>query len=56
MQDNPALARSLETGVVHQASGYELVTSVEQALEQMEQQKRAKAVEDASKNADAPTL
>lgn len=56
MQDNPALARSLETGVVHQANGYELVTGVEQALEAMEQQRRAKAVEEASKNADAPTL
>lgn len=56
MPENPALARSLETGVVHQANGYELLTSVEQSLEQMEQQKRAKAVEEASKNADAPTL
>jgi YD repeat-containing protein len=56
MPDNPALARSLEAGVVDQAQGYELVTSVEQSLEQMEQQKRAQAVEEASKNADAPTL
>jgi YD repeat-containing protein len=56
MADNPALARNLETGVVDQANGYELVTATEQALEQQEQQKRAKAVEDASKNADAPTL
>jgi hypothetical protein len=56
MPDNPELARSLETGVVHQANGYELVTAVEQSLGQQEQQKRAKAVEEASKNADAPTL
>ena len=56
LQDNPGLARSLEVGVVDQANGYELVTSVEQGLEQQEQQKRAKAVEDAGKNADAPTL
>jgi YD repeat-containing protein len=56
MPDNPALARSLEVGVVDQANGYEIVTSVEQSLEQMEQQKRAQAVEEASKNADAPTL
>jgi hypothetical protein len=54
--DNPALARSLEVGVVDQATGYELLTATEQTLEQMEQQKRAKAVEDASKNAEAPTL
>ncbi|MBL8199734.1 MAG: hypothetical protein JNK40_02070 [Chromatiales bacterium] len=56
MQDNPDLARSLETGVVDQANGYELVTTVEQTLQEREQQKRAKAVEEASKNADAPTL
>ena len=56
MPDNPALARSLEVGVVDQAQGYELVTAVEQNLEQAEQQKRAQAVEEASKNADAPTL
>ncbi|MEO8445301.1 MAG: hypothetical protein ABI567_09880 [Gammaproteobacteria bacterium] len=56
LPDNPALVRSLEAGVVDQANGYELVTAVEQGLEQMEQQKRAKAVEEAAKNADAPTL
>ncbi len=56
MQDNPALVRSLEVGVVNQAKGYELVTTVEQSLDQLEQQRRKKAVEDASKNADAPTL
>lgn len=56
MQDNPDLVRSLETGVVDQAAGYELVTKVEQSLQEKEQQKRAKAVEEASKNADAPTL
>ena len=53
---NPDLARSIDVGVVDQANGYERVTAVEQPLEQMEQQKRAKAVEEASKNADAPTL
>ncbi len=56
MPDNPALARSIDAGVVNQASGYEVVTAVEQQLERNEQQKRAKAVEEASKNADAPTL
>lgn len=56
MPDNPALARSMDVGVVDQANGYQLVTSTEQALEQAEQQKRSKAVEDAAKNADAPTL
>jgi hypothetical protein len=55
-RENPALARSMDVGVVDQANGYERITSTEQALEQKEQQKRAKAVEDAAKNADAPTL
>jgi hypothetical protein len=56
LQDNPGLARSMDIGVVDQAGGYQLVTSTEQALEQAEQQKRSQAVEDASKNADSPTL
>jgi hypothetical protein len=56
MRDNPALARSLDVGVVDQAGGYELVTTAEQGLEQREQQRRAKAVEEAAKSADAPTL
>lgn len=56
MPDNPELARSMDVGVVDQANGYELVTATEQKLEQMEQARRAQAVEDASKNADAPTL
>jgi YD repeat-containing protein len=56
LPDNAGLARSMEVGVVNQADGYELVTSVEQSLEQQEQQQRAQAVEDAAQNADAPTL
>jgi hypothetical protein len=56
MPDNPALARSMDVGVVDQANGYELVTSTEQALQQAEQAKRAKAVEEAGKNAGQPTL
>ncbi len=56
LQENPALARSLDVGVVDQANGYENLMAVEQNMEQMEQQKRAQAVEDAAKNADAPTL
>ena len=56
LPENPDLARSMEVGVVDQANGYELIVATEQALEQAEQQKRAAAVQDASKNADAPTL
>lgn len=56
LPENPDLARSMEVGVVDQANGYELVVGTEQRLEQAEQQKRAAAVEDAARNADAPTL
>jgi hypothetical protein len=56
MQDNPGLARSMDIGVVDQAIGYEKVTATEQALEQGEQAKRSQAVQDASKNAESPTL
>jgi hypothetical protein len=56
LPDNSALARSMDIGVVDQANGYEVVTATEQAFEQAEQARRAKAVEDASQNAEAPTL
>jgi hypothetical protein len=56
MPENPGLARSMEVGVVDQSNGYELVTATEQALEKGEQAKRAKAVEEAGKNAGSPTL
>lgn len=56
MPDNRAMARSMDVGVVDQAAGYESVTAVEQNLEQAEQAKRAQQVQDASKNAEAPTL
>ncbi|MEO8224566.1 MAG: hypothetical protein ABI661_07150 [Gammaproteobacteria bacterium] len=56
LPENPDLARSMEVGVVDQANGYELITATEQKLEQAEQQKRAAAVQDAAKNADAPML
>lgn len=56
LQENPQLARSLQVGVVDQAKGYELLTATEQALQRREAQLRAKQVEDAAKNADAPQL
>lgn len=56
LQENAQLARSLQVGVVDQAKGYELLTATEQALQRQEAQLRAKQVEDAAKNADAPQL
>lgn len=56
LQENPQLASSLQVGVVDQARGYELLTATEQALQRQETQLRAKQVEDAAKNADAPQL
>jgi hypothetical protein len=56
MQDNPDLAESMQVGTMDKAGGYEAITATERALEQQEAQRRAKAVEDAAKNANAPTL
>jgi YD repeat-containing protein len=55
-RDNPELAEYMQVGVVDQAAGYALVTSTEQAMLAQETARRAKQVEDAAKNADAPTL
>jgi hypothetical protein len=54
--ENPALAEHMQVGVVNQAAGYEAITSTEQALGRDDAQKKAKQVEDASKNADKPQL
>jgi hypothetical protein len=56
LRDNPALAQYFQVSVVDMAGGYELLTATEQALQQMENQRRAKEVEEASKNAAGPTL
>ena len=55
-QDNPALSRSVQVGVADQAGGYQALNDTEKALESEEMQRRAKQVDDASKNADAPQL
>jgi hypothetical protein len=55
-RDNPDLAMTLQVGVVDQAGGYRLVTSTEQALAQVEQQRRAKETANAAKSAPAPKL
>jgi hypothetical protein len=56
MPDNPELSQYLQVSVVDQAGGYERISATEQALQQQENQRRAEQVQDAAKNADAPTL
>lgn len=55
-RDNPELAEYLQVTVVDQAGGYQAITDTEQALQQQEAQRRRVEVEQASKNASAPTL
>ena len=54
--DNLALARSMTVGVIDQAGGYEAIAGTEQALQQGDAQRRAREVEEASRNAVTPTL
>ncbi len=54
--ENPDLARWLQVGTANQAAGYEAITATEQALQQVDNQRKAKEVEAAGKNADAPQL
>jgi hypothetical protein len=56
MPDNQALAQYIQVGVVNQAGGYEAITATEQALAKQDAQKKARQVEEASKNADKPQL
>lgn len=56
MQDNPDLAKYFQVGAIDQAKGYEAITATEQALQQADAQRRAKQVESAAENADAPQL
>ncbi len=56
LRENPALSQYMQVGVINQADGYEAITGTEQALQQMDAQRKAKEVEEASKNADGPQL
>lgn len=56
LQSNPDLSQSLQLGIVDQAGGYTLITGTEEGLKQADAQRRAKEVQAASKNADAPQL
>jgi hypothetical protein len=53
---NPDLVDRMQVGVVDQAGGYRAITSTEQALGQIDQQRRAQEVDKAGKNSKAPTL
>jgi hypothetical protein len=56
LRDNPDLAEYLQVAVVDQAGGYQAITETERALGQLDAQRRRQEVEQASKNASAPTL
>lgn len=55
-RENPGLAQYLQVGVIDQANGYEAITGTEQALQQLDAQRKANELEAAGKNADAPQL
>jgi hypothetical protein len=56
LRENPELAEYLQVGVIDQANGYDLLTNTEQELLKLENDRRAREVEEASKNAVAPSL
>ncbi|HWU78392.1 MAG TPA: hypothetical protein VN043_17985 [Rhodanobacter sp.] len=56
LRSNPALAQYLQAGVVDEAGGYRALTDTQQGLQAMDAARRARQVQDASKNAQAPQL
>ena len=56
LPENPDLSRYFQVGVVDQAGGYEALTATERALQQLDAARKARQVQDAAKNADAPKL
>lgn len=56
LRDNPDLAEYMQVGVIDQANGYEALNATEQSLQRLENERRAREVEAASKNAVGPTL
>lgn len=56
LRENPDIAESLQVGVIDQANGYEAIQRTEQAFQQIEAQRRARQVQDAQQNAQAPQL
>lgn len=55
-KDNPDLVDRMQVGVVNQAGGYRMITDTEQALGQVDQQRRTQEVEKATNNTKAPSL
>lgn len=56
LRSNPALAQNLQVGVVDQAGGYQALTDTQQGLQAMDAARRAKQVQEAAKNSQAPQL
>lgn len=54
--ENPDLAKWLQVGTANQAAGYEAISATEQALQQIDNQRKAREVDAAGKNAAAPQL
>ena len=56
LRDNPDLSQYLQVGFIDQANGYAAITGTEQALQGLDAQRRAREVEAAASNANAPKL
>jgi hypothetical protein len=56
LASNRQLAESMQVGVIDQANGYQAIVSTEQALQAGENARKAREVEEAAENADAPQL
>jgi hypothetical protein len=56
LPSNRQLAESMQVGVIDQANGYQAIVSTEQALQAGDQARKAREVEAAAENADAPQL
>jgi len=54
--ENPDLTKWMQVGTANQAAGYDAISATEQALQQVDNQRTAKEVTEAGKNADAPQL
>ena len=56
LTSNPKLVDRMQVGVVNQGAAYQMITATDQGLGQADEQRRAREVEKAGKNAKAPTL
>jgi hypothetical protein len=53
---NQGLAQYMQVGVIDQANGYAAITDTESALHKLDEDRKAKELKDARKNADVPKL